>query len=346
MIKLQSSFVEKAQSASSSAELAELLGYAMQLEHSTIPPYLTALYSIHRNSNTSVAAALKEIAVEEMVHMTMVGNIITAIGGAVNITGDDFIPKYPDTLPMSVGDGLVVGLKKFSRELVHDVFMEIEKPENPIHFPVAEAESARLYKTIGEFYLAIVDKIEELGDGIFTGNTDKQLLNIDSTPPWDALKPIVKAQDAIDSLLWIIEDGEGTSSSPFDGSGSLAHYYRFEEVYHGRKLVKDAEAENGYSYSGSTIEFDETKVFDIPDNAKAADYAEGTDARAAVDYFNGEYSKMLRALQRIYDGHNEPADINAMLSVMAGLRTAAVDVVGLVDTSTGKNVGLTFEYTL
>ena len=63
--------------------------------------------------------------------MAIVANLINAIGGKPDMAGEEFIPKYPGHLPMTIGD-LVVGLKKFSRELVHDVFMKIEEPETPL----------------------------------------------------------------------------------------------------------------------------------------------------------------------------------------------------------------------
>ena len=41
------------------------------------------------------------------------------------------MPSYPCELPGNVRPGLYVGLVGFHRELVRDVFMQIEQPENP-----------------------------------------------------------------------------------------------------------------------------------------------------------------------------------------------------------------------
>ena len=124
MLQVESRFIAKAKEARDGADLQALLQKALRLEHSTIPPYLTAAFSLKRGSNGEVFATLKEIALEEMLHMAIVANVINAIGGKPDIAREEFIPKYPGPLPMTIGE-LVVGLKKFSRELVHDVFMKM-----------------------------------------------------------------------------------------------------------------------------------------------------------------------------------------------------------------------------
>jgi len=66
---------------------------------------------------------------------------------------------------------LIVGLAPLSRPLIQNVFMEIEQPEDPQHFPVkmmALRETG--YATIGLFYEAIVDKLREFGDRVFVGS--------------------------------------------------------------------------------------------------------------------------------------------------------------------------------
>lgn len=344
MLKIDKANVEAARSATSKEKLIELLQSALQLEHATIPPYLTAVYSFKPSTNLVAAKAIKDIAEEEMLHMAMVANIITALGGEPQMAGEGFVPEYPGRLPLTIGDGLEVGLKKFSKELVNDVFMEIEKPETPLHFPVPEPgfEAEDEFETIGALYSALAKKISELGDPAFTGDPDHQVV-MDTGSIWQLLTPVTNVESAVAALNWIAEDGEGTAKLPFDGGGEdLAHYYKFAEIFHGRKLVKTGDGPEDFAYAGDPIEIDEGAIWDLPDNPRAADYAEGTQARAAVDYFNRMYSEMLRALQRTFNG--EPEHHRAALGVMLRLRTAAVQVVSIVDPATGKNLGLTFEY--
>ena len=343
MLQVESRFIAKAKEARDGADLEALLQNALRLEHSTIPPYLTAAFSLKRGSNGEVFATLKEIALEEMLHMAIVANVINAIGGKPDIAGEEFIPKYPGHLPMTIGD-LVVGLKKFSRELVHDVFMKIEEPETPLFFPVRILEAAgdeQQFATIGAFYTAIAERIGELGDDIFTGDPARQV-TIDHASPWDILKPITNAKAAIDALTWIMEDGEGTPTTPFDGSGQLAHYYRFAEIYNGRRIIEDETAENGYAYGGDPVPIDTEQIWNLPDNPKASDYPEGSQERRGVDRFNQMYSDMLRALQQGFDG--QPDQISQALQLMGGLRRLAVQIVSITDPNSDKNVGLTFEY--
>jgi len=344
MLQVESRFIVEAKEARNGAHLEALLQKALRLEHSTIPPYLTAAFSLKRGSNGEVFSTLKEIAEEEMLHMAIVANVINAIGGKPDIAGKEFIPKYPGLLPMTIGD-LVVGLKKFSRELVHDVFMKIEEPETPLFFPVRALEAAReqqQFATIGAFYTAIRERIGELGDEIFIGDPARQVTIEDHASPWDILKPITNARAAIDALTWIMEDGEGTPTTPFDGSGQLAHYYRFAEIYNGRRIVEDETAESGYAYGGDPVPIDTEQIWNLPDNPKASDYPEESQARRGVDRFNQMYSDMLRALQQGFD--SQPDQISQALQLMGGLHRLAVQIVSITDPNSDKNVGLTFEY--
>jgi rubrerythrin len=341
LLKIDPKFVAAVRNAGNASDLHDLLQNAVRLEHSTIPPYLTAAYSIKRNSNSEIFQAIRSIAQEEMLHMAMVCNVLTAIGGHPKIADAGFVPTYPGHLPMSIGGGLVVGLRKFSLDLVKNVFMEIEKPENPLHFPVPELHNiAPTFATIGQFYTALIQKITELGDGIFTGDPGHQVV-VDRPDPWQHLQPITNVETATAALEWIVEDGEGTKTLPFDGSGELAHYYRFEEIFHGRRLIEVA-GDPGFAFAGDAIPLDETKILDLPDNPKAADYAAGSPSRQAVDIFNQQYSDVLRALQIAFDG--APDHIGVAQQVMVQMRTTATQVVTMVDPATGKNLGLTYEF--
>ena len=338
MLKISQMHLTAAKNATNAADLQKLLQSAIELEHSTIPPYLVAAYSLKPGTNTPAKGLIAGIAKEEMLHVSIVANVLNAIGGRPHIDDPQFIPVYPGPLPMSIG-GLQVGLKKFSKALVHDVFMEIEEPEHPIKFPTAFL--AGPIATIGAFYRAIIDKINDLGDGIFTGDPARQVVNGAGFPP-QQLFAITNAATAMQALQQVVSDGEGTTTSPLNQAGRLAHYYRFEEIYHGRQLVPDSTVKKGYSYTGPVIPFEPADVFDIPDNVHAADYAAGSAERAAVDAFNLAYSDMLRLLQRAFDG--SPGTITAAIQSMRDLRTAAGDVVSTTDSHTGKQLGPSFEY--
>jgi rubrerythrin len=342
MLQIDSSYLAAATNATSASDLHELLQSAIRLEHATIPPYLAASYSLPFGVNTYIRTAITTIAQEEMLHMAIMANVLNSIGGRVEFDKPEFVPVYPGPLPMSIGGGLVVGLRKFSMSLVHDVFMKIEEPENPIHFAgFAAALDVATFATIGTFYRAMIEKLKELGDGIFTGDPARQVI-VDAGFPSQQLFPITNVSSAVQALEQIVKEGEGTTTLPLNDEGVPAHYYRFEEIFRGRRLVRVPNAENGFSYTGAEIQFDSTKVFDFPNDSKPADYPPGSDQRNKVDAFNRAYSDLLRALQRTFDGN--PGQISNALSSMGLLRRVAKQVVETTDPNTGKQLGLPFEF--
>ena len=102
---------------------------ALELEHSTIPPYLTALASIKYSYNLEIQRVMKAIIIQEMMHMAFVANILNAVGGKPALYSKDFIPHYPSRLPGGVQPGLVVPIEKLSLGLIRNIFMKIEQPE-------------------------------------------------------------------------------------------------------------------------------------------------------------------------------------------------------------------------
>lgn len=107
-------------------ELYNYLYTALQLEHATIPPYLTALYSIHPGTNSDAFHILRVVAVEEMLHATLVANIMNAVGMKPDLTQAGFIPEYPTYLPSGETD-FEVSRERFCRESV-ETFLKIERP--------------------------------------------------------------------------------------------------------------------------------------------------------------------------------------------------------------------------
>src|SRR5690242_18281225 len=105
MIKLDPQIIAGIRSAHTACELHRYLKDAVKLEHSTIPPYLAAMFSL-KPVNREIASLIHSIVVEEMLHMTIASNILIATGGAPEINTPDFVPHYPGPLPLSIGQGL------------------------------------------------------------------------------------------------------------------------------------------------------------------------------------------------------------------------------------------------
>ena len=338
MITLQARL---AQNLADPRELRAALQSAVELEHATIPTYLYALYSLEPNANAEIGALLRSVVLEEMTHMGLACNILNAIGGAPVIDDPAFIPRYPGPLPGAVESELVVPLAPFSQSLVADVFMVIEEPEEPLAFP-AGAEAQRPL-TIGQFYEAIAHELRAAGEGIFTGDPSRQVTHDLGTEELIAISDLRGALQAIET---IVEQGEGTRQSPTDDEGQLAHYYRFAEIHHGRRLVEnphappDAPPDERYAYVGPPIPFDPARVRPLVTNPTTAGYAEGTAARYACTTFNYTYTSLLKSLHATFNGR--PGNLDAAIGLMESLKQQAVEM-GTIRVG-DRRAGPSFEY--
>jgi len=295
------------------ASLQCALQKAIELEHSTIPPYLTAYYTLRGTSAGGAEARriLHSIIIEEMLHMQLACNILNAIGGAPVINAPKFIPNYPGPLPMGIGgaDGLVVGIKRYSKATVQNTFMEIEEPENPIHIPVRTLEAiAPSFETIGQFYTAIGDEITKQTNAIFTGDPGRQV------PGATIVKDV---ESALQAIATIVTQGEGTPTSPADSPTEYAHYYRFEELFMGMRIVVDSSSSTGYSFDPkqSILVDDLADVTQMADNPRTIDLSSNWRAGQLADECDAIYTKLLNALHIGFNGQPDWIDRNSV-SVM------------------------------
>jgi len=120
MIQTPSTVIENVE------QLQEYLQVAIQLEHATIPPYLTAAYSAKIEANKPSIDIIRAVAKEEMLHLTLAANLLNAIGGQPDLISPDFVPTYPTHLPTGQDD-FEVGIEKFSDHAL-EVFLDIERP--------------------------------------------------------------------------------------------------------------------------------------------------------------------------------------------------------------------------
>jgi len=325
--------------------LKRALQSAIELEHATIPPYLYALYSLKRNRNREIAGLIRSIVTQEMLHMVLDCNILNAIGGEPKIDDPAFIPKYPGPLPGAVESDLIVPLAPFSKQLVHDVFMVIEEPEDPLRFPVLKtaALAAQPQITIGQFYEAIKTEIRELSKerNIFTGDPKKQLTT--GFAPLQTLL-ITDANSAVKAIDLIVEQGEGTRTSPLDSEHELAHYYRYAEIYHGKKLIPNPDPKPGappFVYGGHPIPFDPSGVWPVIVNPGASTYPPGTKAASLNDTFNFTYTNLLRSLQLVFGG--QPDRLGPAIELMQSLEAQA-QVMMSYEAVPGHTAGPSFQY--
>ncbi len=317
MITIARSAVEAVRTADRPADIHLSLQDALRLEHATIPLYLTAYFSLHDvPRNTAVAEAVRAVVVEEMLHFTIVANVLNALGGRPLIDDPDMVPDYPDALPAPVGAGLEVSAQRMSRAQAA-VFMTIEEPEDPVGLPPGDPTTT----TIGEFYRTLVDKIDGWSDAAFRAPRVPQVLS-----PWyppDQLFAVDGVASAVRALEIVVEQGEGTMTQPTGtaGGAELAHYYRFGEIVHGRGFVPDPDAPEGFSYTGEPVEFDEAAVFPLFPDAELARYAPQPAAHRLAVRFCTAYRRLLTCLQKAFDG--TPDALGDAFGLMYELRIAA-----------------------
>jgi len=318
--------------------LKAALQTAIELEHATLPPYLYALYSIRAGTNQRLTQLILSIVLEEMLHLAIACNILNAIGGQPSINRPDFIPGYPGPLPGVTGD-INVPLAPLSKSLIHDVFMEIEKPETPLSFPVKNLSllGLNIARTIGQFYQGIKEQLILLaGEGnIFIGQPFRQL-----TVGLPGLTRINDLQSALAAIGLIVEQGEGTATTPLNALEKPAHYYSFAAAYHGKELIPQA-GEPPFAYAGADIPIEEDNIKRLIVNPTPDDYL-GTDAMPANQQFNKTYTKLLETLQKTFNGN--PMSIIGAIGMMQQLKGEAATLTE-IKLPSGLLAGPTFTYT-
>ncbi len=325
-------------------DLRVALANAMKLEFATIPPYLTALYTIKDGQNQAIASILRFIVLQEMFHLSLAANILNAVAGKPDFPA--CVPSYPGPLPMGIGSEpgqpFIVPLRKLSLETVRDVFMIIEEPEHPLPFPEKKAMALAIrpeYHTIGDFYEAVSDLIGQLGDAVFTGDPSRQVTG--SVGP-NELFAITSAKLAQDAITLIVVQGEGTKTSPAGGPGGLAHYYRFEQIPRGKTLSIDSSVPEKYSWGPPPIVLDPAGVWPMTDNPPEVPLPTDTQLARQSQQCDETFSALVLSLQSTFDGH--PGELNAAIGLMYSLRLQAQALISTPIPGGSGNAGPRFLY--
>jgi rubrerythrin len=318
-------------------DLMTALQQAIELEHSTIPPYLTALYTIKQGTNVEVAELIRSVVIEEMLHMAQIANVLISLGGKPQIGNPGFVPIYPGPLPGGLLAGLSVRLRRCSITQIRDVFMAIEQPEftvEPVKDEDKPGDPIDVHRyTIGWFYDEIERALTDLSKAgkISFGNAKLQVSDWTGT---GKLYVVTSLDQALEAINEIKRQGEGaTPLKPGDGDAELAHYYKFSEIVEGRRIVVD---ETGYSYTGDNIPFDEKSIWPMMDDPDSSRLPKGSRALILSEQFAQTYQALLNGLNRTFNG--EPDYLGQAIGLMYSLSVLARQ---LVQTPSGLNDGTT-----
>ncbi|UAA39201.1 ferritin-like protein [Paraneptunicella aestuarii] len=297
-------------------ELQALLETAIKLEFSTIPIYGTALYSI-QDTSSNAYQNLKSVMIEEMFHVNQAVNMLIAAGGKPRFT-EEYAPAYPTYLPSANTQTTpYLSVRSASLNLFKEVFMAIEYPA-PVQAP-AEGEN---YSSIGQFYKAVSQAFEGLGDQAFSqlNECGEQRLNFyigkqGGRPTY--VDNNATAQHAIET---IVEQGEGASDpghplvaqQPF---GAYNHYGERVDGTYGPILGTPLELSHYFKFKkvvDNPVSFPEVR----PTVAVASlDNYTNPLAVEMVKAFNTIYSVMLSSLEKSFEKGDQAEQVYFQLTL-------------------------------
>ncbi|MGW2367257.1 ferritin-like domain-containing protein [Streptomyces sp. NPDC001667] len=274
---------------------------AAHVELSTVPAYLYAAYSLKTSGYSqwaegqSAQRTLIGIAIEEMLHLALVRNVMTATGcdTCFKFYDEGFIPVYPEPMKCRIPT-LELNLRRISTETVQG-FMEIELPESRRNLPEKQAEDQ--YHTLGELY-------DEIGEGLKNLTAAKE---IDwTTNRWDLQyrrgywnehggppKPqlVTDLASALDALYIIVVQGEGAPDEQEE-----SHYDKFTRIrdhVDGIGVLVDSGGAEKYTIDNSEV------VWPVVSDPKATQFPDGV--RQLAEFSDAVYCYVLALLDKIYE---------------------------------------------
>ena len=348
-------------------ELFFLLCEAAQFEHAVMCSYLYAMWSLKRDVGEGVTAeelvaidgwrrSLRQVALEEMLHLSLVNNLLAATGAAPHLWRPAF-PIGADWFPSEV----VMRLSPFGRTSL-DHFMYIERPEgvelvdgagfdHPAHHqrpsrPDRLTPTPRDYVSQGQLYhglirglAALVDEFGE--DKVFVGHGEAQVGGGEfGIPGLFKITDLATARRAVEE---IVQQGEG---APAHRDGS--HFQRFAAMR--EELEALQQARPGFEPARAVVESPW-----LEDAAGRPDVTVIRDPVTAqvVDLGDALYALMLRTFAQIFSPAPLPHDLRVELSLSAAELMQAMTIVGEAATrlgvdpaNPGATAGLTFALSL
>lgn len=337
-------------------ELIFLLTEAAELEHTLTTLYLYTAFTLKRDIAEGLTdqqlirvadwgQTIYMVSREEMEHLGLVSNILTAIGGAPHFRKPN-MPQpakyYPFPLTMEpFSEDVIKRFVCFERpddiseedafcseqaHLLNSIYsMLLQRSEFSSPYPVP-------YKTVGQLYEHIRRGIEEMDEReLFIGPPDAQIggmalqylypKSIAFMPGvFDVyMFPITDKKSALKAVELIIEQGEGAP-----GNEEFSHYQRFLDILHDYQALKNADpnfnpvrnvASNPYLYErfapfGGTI-------------------ITHPDTRKLMDIFNGVYETMLLLMIRLFAHTDETTEeVDALLYTMYPLMSMGLRPLG------------------
>ncbi|HEX2322731.1 MAG TPA: ferritin-like protein [Streptosporangiaceae bacterium] len=301
--------------------LWDLLIEASQLEHLIMCQYLYASFSLKTDPDEGLTPEqadavrrwrelLTGIAIEEMLHLALVSNVMTAIGAAPSLSRPNF-PRRSDYLP----PGIQFALLPFGEAAVTH-FLYLERPEGMARLDAAEfvpsepppepVEAGEVmprlqgFSSVGHLYRGIMNGLSHLADRLgehrlFVGPPRAQ-----ASPDmfrWQQLIAVTDLASAHAAIEEIIEQGEGAR-----GDWKSAHYGRFLRIWDEYRQLR--EQDPSFDPARPVIPAFTRQPFDI---AEPQPLLTEPATRTVAELFNLGYETLLQLLTRFFT-HTDETD--------------------------------------
>lgn len=324
-------------------QLIYLLSEASELEHGLCCCYLFAAFSLKRSVDEGLTASEHEalvrwnrvisgVAVQEMLHLALASNLLTAIGAAPHLRRPNFPQRssyYPSSMQLT--------LRPFDERTL-DHFIFIERPEG-MEFPDAAGfeglgtpistatgngiEPVELpYATVGDLYrdieAGLKALVERLGEEqVFIGPPTAQATS--DFLPFPGLSPVADFASAVRTIELIVEQGEGLR-----GDIENSHYARFLAIR--GELDRLRAARPDFEPSRPVME---NPFVSPPPDSTGYNLIDHPDARAASDLFNAAYGLMLEMLMRFFTHTEEsPEELRTLARSAIGIMEGVLEPLG------------------
>ena len=216
-------------------DLQQALHLAVKLELFTIPYYFYTFYSL-REPTSPMGVRLREVIMEEMLHLAIISNIMHAIKGCSppayspikKLDPCDpklirkYVPIYPGYAPIYrpaeeikeegdlrnniPKDAPCLHLDSLTKEQIV-AFLRLELPElRKTTDPLIPG-----WQTIGEFYDYVKTQLLSCTKLEFNSKNQIDLYTHNPTKERNTMSPVRNLKDALDNIDFIVEQGEGAT---------------------------------------------------------------------------------------------------------------------------------------
>ncbi|HEX2646566.1 MAG TPA: ferritin-like protein [Candidatus Dormibacteraeota bacterium] len=334
---------EAALTISDREELIFLLAEASELEHGLCCCYLFAAFSLKRDPSEGLTETEHEavarwervitgVAIQEMLHLALASNLLTAIGAAPHLRRPNFPQRskyYPPTVQLS--------LRPFDAQTL-DHFIFIERPEGmefpdapgfdttqaqvithptdgvePVELPYASV--AELYRDIEEGFKSLCASLGE--ERVFIGPPRAQATS--AYFPFEGLTAVTDLKSALNAIELIVEQGEGLRGDIED-----SHYARFLGIR--SELDRLRAGRPDFEPARAVMENPFTRP---PADSSGYNLIDNPEAWPIADLFNGSYALMVALLMRFF-AHTEETheELKTLVATAIGMMERVVSPLG------------------